>query len=274
MNTVAFLLLIISIASLVVFSILWVVKASIKTPYSKKRYAIFTSLSLLVLVSSIVIRIANHEPRERISLDQFSERGSQITGLKTTEQIEKDKHLEKQDEVINKVETHKPENKAPEKTKTTPGATNSTPEQKKVEAAMRELNIEDQAKEVAYKIFKFGDDPINETVQNIELDKDDMSLTVVVKGKDGWNDTSIGYGFYEDSTALYKELSKIESLQEVWISITFPMQDVNGNISDDEVMGTWMSRETMNNINWDSFRSENLLDVVDGKMVYPQFVQR
>ncbi len=133
--------------------------------------------------------------------------------------------------------------------------------------------LEEKAKQIAYEVFKSGGDTIDKTVKEVYFEDDDNSLTIIVEGKDGWSDISIGQGFYEDSTTLYRELSKDDKIDELWITIVFPMKDTNGKISDEEVMGTWMSRETMNKIDWKTFNYQKILDVVDGKTIYPQFVQ-
>ena len=145
---------------------------------------------------------------------------------------------------------------------------------KEVEKAKKkEQSVLESSKNVLYEIFKFGDDEIDETIVNIEFNESDKSLIATVKGKDGWSDKSIGDGFYMDSTAAYRELAKDERIDEAWITITFPMKDEYGKVTDEEVMGTWMSRETMNKIDWKNFDYKKLLDVVDGKRIYPQFVQ-
>jgi len=131
-------------------------------------------------------------------------------------------------------------------------------------------------KEIAPLVFKVFDDNYtkpSEIVTNLEYDNDEKTLSITVKGKDGWSDESIGLGFYEDSTAVYRELAKDKRIEEAWVTITFPMKDTYGNVEDDEVMATWMSRETMSKINWENFNFQDLLDVVDGKSIYPQFAQ-
>ncbi|MHC8517040.1 hypothetical protein [Sporosarcina sp. ITBMC105] len=270
MNTLAFLLLIISFISLVVFSILWLVKAIIKSHYSKKKYAICTSASFLLIVFSIVLGVMTNDGERVPSKIASGTTKTEIDQLKILDSHKDDEQLDSAQEVNDsqKLQALPKEKDNKDEQKKEQVVTNKTTENTK-----SELSIQDRAKDAAYNIFKFGDDAIDETVQIVELDEADMSLSITVKGKDGWTDKSIGYGFYEDSISLYRELSNIESLQEVWISITFPMQDVYGNVEDEEVMGTWMSRETMNKVKWNTFKTENLLDVVDGKRIYPQFVQ-
>lgn len=145
-------------------------------------------------------------------------------------------------------------------------------EEKPKQEVEKEQSVLESSKNILYEIFKFGDDEIDETIVNIEFNESDKSLIATVKGKDGWSEKSIGEGFYMDSTAAYRELAKDKRISEVWISITFPMKDEYGNI-EEEVMSTWMSRESMEKINWGNFDYKKLLDVVDGKRIYPQFVQ-
>lgn len=150
-------------------------------------------------------------------------------------------------------------------------------EKRKIEEAF--LNSIDKstvvgnAKIVAYQAFKDNYTDPNEIVKNIEFDESDKSLMITVKGKDNITDKLIGNGFYDGSTNIYRELSKDDRINEVWVTIVFPMQDVYGNVEDEEVMVTWMSKETMSKINWENFNYINLLDVVDGKRIYPHFVQ-
>lgn len=126
---------------------------------------------------------------------------------------------------------------------------------------------------IAYNVFKDSYTPPGDIVTSAVFEENGKVLTVTVKGKDGWSDKSIGLGFYEDSTSVYRELAKDKRIEEAWLTITFPMKDIYGNAEDKEVMSTWMSREAMDAINWGSFDYQKLLDVVDGKSVYPQFVQ-
>lgn len=128
------------------------------------------------------------------------------------------------------------------------------------------------AKRIIYNVFKDSYTNPNEIVTDIQFDEQN-TLSATIKGKDGWSDKSIGLGFYEDATATYRELAKDERITEAWLTITFPMKDTHGNVKDEEVMTTWMSRETMNEINWDNFDYQRLLDVVDGVSIYPQFTQ-
>lgn len=275
LGVLSFLLLTVGVVSLSVFLILWIVKAILKTPYSKKNYAIYSSASAAIVIISIILGITTSKPVERTSIDRFTEKGSEITGLKTSAQIAKEAEEAVLKDKEKKEAGEKAVFRAKDEAEKKDNQDKKTENKKKSQVAQKEKeeSIEEKAKRIAYDIFEFGEETIDETVQEVIFDKDDNSLSIKVKGKDGWTEKSIGLGFYEDSTALYKELSNEEQLNEVWITITFPMKDVYGNIVDEEVMGTWMSRETMDKINWKSFNYNDLLDVVDGKSIYPQFVQ-
>ncbi|KYG89586.1 hypothetical protein A0U40_12415 [[Bacillus] sp. KCTC 13219] len=131
-------------------------------------------------------------------------------------------------------------------------------------------------KDIALSIFEIFDDSHSkpsELISKIEYDIENKVLTIKAKGKEGWTEESIRLNFYEDSTAVYREVSKDNRITSAHITLTFPMKDVYGNVTDDDVMITWMSRETMEKINWNNFNYRNLLDVVDGKTMHPQFVQ-
>ncbi|TES56207.1 DUF308 domain-containing protein [Halalkalibacterium halodurans] len=188
---------------------------------------------------------------------QQEENDTEVIALETTEEDEEAEAADEEEPAPNKKESDKESNK----------------DSKKQKSEKKKGTVLEDSKDILYDIFKSGDDPIDETIVSIEFDESDNSLMATVKGKDGWSDESIGRGFYEDSTIAYRQLSSDKRIDEVWISITFPMQDQYGNIEEEAVMETWMSRETMDKINWDNFNYANLLDVVDGQMVYPHFVQ-
>lgn len=139
--------------------------------------------------------------------------------------------------------------------------------------SINESTVVGKSEVIIYDAFKASYDLPDDTVTVVEYDENSKTLTATVRGKDGWSDKSIGRGFYEDSSSVYRELYEDKRIDEVWLTITFPMLDQYGNLSDDEVMRTWMSRETMDKVNWKNFNYLNLLDVVDGKMIFPQFVQ-
>lgn len=132
-------------------------------------------------------------------------------------------------------------------------------------------DVEEAAGIIAFETFKYSDSKPEDVVTGLEYVDNVLSITVV--GKEGWSEKSMGMGFYEDSTTVYKKLSEYDELEEVWLYITFPMVDTYGNEEVAEVMTTWMSRNTLDKINWDNFYYGDLLDVVDGMSVLPQFVQ-
>lgn len=137
-----------------------------------------------------------------------------------------------------------------------------------------EGSVEKDAAPVIFKIFDDSHSKPSDVVPDLQYDAAEKTLSIVAKGKDGWSDKSIGEGFYMDSTSVYKQLSADKRLDEVCVALTYPMKDTYGNVTENEVMGTWMSRESMEKVNWDSFNYQKLLVVVDGKTIYPQFVQR
>lgn len=302
LSVLAFLLLTAGIVSLAVFLILWLVKALLKSPYSKKMYAIFTSASFALVVLSIILGISTSDPIDRASIDALTERGSEITGLKTSTQVAEEKEKAQVGEMDKKeaVEALKLENEQKEKElaeqkeqeqlavkeveeksandkveaeKLAKEQTAKVGAEKKKADEEKNNSVPLKSKKVIYDVFKSGGDTINETVTNIGFDEDEKVLKATVKGKDGWSEKSIGLGFYEDSTAVYRELAKDDRIEEAWLTITFPMQDTYGNTEEEEVMVTYMSRETMDKINWDNFDYRMLLDVADGKRIYPHFTQ-
>lgn len=249
----------------------------------KPRWKIYVPVAVVLFIGLIVSMVGfGSQPEvQRLAAEKTeSERKIEDTSPISKEKEENSKvetsaedtsKIEKKDTASREVE------KEPEVEETTPEkkivpVKKETEKQKKTESK-KPVSIEEKAKTAAYKIFGLSDDPIEETVRDIEFDEDDKSLMITVLGEDGWSDKSIGLGFYEDSTALYREFADDKQISEIWISILFPMKDDHGNLEDEEVMGTWMSRETLNKIEWKTFDYQNLLDVVDGKTIYPQFVQ-
>jgi len=283
------MLAILSIISILTFSTLLIVKAISKKGPSIKLSAIVSGSSVFLLIVSVIalfiIVINTPSP----------ERGKQETAAVNVEEEKKaeqelnkkeKEEKEKQDKAKDKEEEKKAGEEKAEEERLKKEKEDMKQASEKEDKQNEKINIKEQSPpskkdesvigkshKTVYEIFKFGNDSIDETITNIEFDDNEKALSVTVKGKDGWSDKSIGEGFYEDSTTAYRELSKDKRINEVWITITFPMQDKYGNVSDEEVMGTWMSRETMDKINWKSFNYEKLLDVVDGKRIYPQFVQ-
>lgn len=141
------------------------------------------------------------------------------------------------------------------------------------ESNFKSGSLEEEYAPTIFEVFDDSYSKPSDIISQLQYDKDEKVITITAKGKDGWSDESIGLGFYEDSTMIYRELAKDQRLNEIWLSITFPMKDSHGNVTDDEVFSTWMSRETMDKINWNKFDYQKLIEVVDGKSIYPQFVQ-
>ncbi len=279
------ILSILSIISFLTFSTLLIVKATSKKGPSIKLSSILSGSSAFLLIASVItilIIAANSPSPERgkqetaaVNAEEEKKAEQELNKKEKQEKIAKDKEEEKtageekaeEERLKKETEDMKQTSENDDKHNEKINKKEQSPPSKKDESVIG------KSQKTVYEIFKFGNDSLDETITNIEFDDNEKALSVTVKGKDGWSDKSIGEGFYEDSTTAYHELSKDKRINEVWITITFPMQDKYGNVSDEEVMGTWMSRETMDKINWKSFNYENLLDVVDGKRIYPQFVQ-
>lgn len=139
-------------------------------------------------------------------------------------------------------------------------------------ASLDAESIQGTAEIKLYELLKNEHTKASETLQKVEYDSKEKSLKVKFEGRDGWSDQSIGENMYEDSAKVYRELNDMKELNEIWVYITFPMKDKDEKIRNEEVMTTWMSRETLNNLDWKKFNYLDLLSVVDGKRIYPQFV--
>lgn len=124
---------------------------------------------------------------------------------------------------------------------------------------------------IIYEIFKDNYTNPEEIVSNVEYNEENKILTATAKGKDGWSDKSIRFGFYEDTSSVFRELSKDERIDEIEINITFPMKDTYGNISNDIVMTTIITRSELDEINWDNFNTEKLHDVAQALILHPTF---
>ncbi|MEK4712295.1 hypothetical protein [Sporosarcina sp. FSL K6-5500] len=269
----AFLLFFVGFVSLITFFTLWLIRKVYEKEHLRKVFGLLTLSSVGVMVLSFVI-IINAPSPEKVT-KSITERGSQVTGLKTSEQkfLKNNKEIEDLAEKAEETAVIKEEKDrlaAEEKAEA-----ESLPKEQLVKVALvkEDDSVLGKSNDVIYNVFQSGDDEINETISDIEFDESEKVLMVTVKGKDGLSEKSIGLGFYEDSTAVYRELAKDDRIDEVWLTITFPMRDTYGNVANEDVMGTYMSRKTMDKINWQSFDYQKLLDVVDGKRIYPQFVQ-
>lgn len=269
----AFLLLFVGFVSLITFFTLWLIRKVYEKEHLRRLFGLLTFSSLGVMILSFVI-IINAPSPEKVT-KSITDRGSQVTGLKTSEQksLEDNKEIEDLAEKAKEAAVIKEEKKrlvAKEKAEAERLAKEQTGT---VAAEKEEDSVLSKSNDFIFNVFQSGDDEISETIIDSEFDDIEKVLMVTVKGKDGWSDKSIGLGFYEDSTAVYRELAKDERIDEVWLTITFPMKDSYGNVDDEDVMSTWMSRETMDKTNWKSFNYDNLLDIVNGVKIYPQFVQ-
>ncbi|WP_252503233.1 O-antigen ligase family protein [Sporosarcina sp. Marseille-Q4943] len=80
LSVLSFLLLTAAAVMIIVFLILWIVNALMKNPYSKKKYGLYIASSFVVMIISAIIGVNTSEP------SSISERGSEITGLKTSAQ--------------------------------------------------------------------------------------------------------------------------------------------------------------------------------------------
>lgn len=277
MGVISFLLIIAGLLTFLVGIVLWIISLFKNKEKRGKKHRILllsgASAFIIGLIGFITYLINSDDVVREENITEV------IAQETKNEEEDKDEEAEAADEEepdLEEVEEEEPEVDE-EKDEPAPNKKESDKESnkdsKKQKSEKKKGTVLEDSKDILYDIFKSGDDPIDETIVSIEFDESDNSLMATVKGKDGWSDESIGRGFYEDSTIAYRQLSSDKRIDEVWISITFPMQDQYGNIEEEVVMETWMSRETMDKINWDNFNYANLLDVVDGQMVYPQFVQ-
>lgn len=277
-------LFILSAILAVIVIIMMAIRLIFKKGISYKKGSVFIVSSIVVfIISGILMPDLTPEQKAQVEQRKLEKEQSKIEKQESKDKKEKEQQQEDKED---KVEPKKKENNAadsskkdkPKKKDPESTAAINTTDDKKEDKSNKKSNDKEQtvvekSRKTVYDIFEFADDPIDETITDIEFDKSNKSLSVTVKGKDGWSEKSMGAGFYEDSTSVYRELAKDERIDEVWLTIVFPMKDEYGKVNDEEVMATWMSRETMNKIDWKKFNYLNLLDVVDGKTIYPQFVQ-
>lgn len=243
------------VITVIVATVLLIGKLFTRQPV--KKVLIMLSAGAIIAISALVIGAASMSPEEKIAAKERQE--------------QREEREEKEVSTPVEIEPGQPEEEI-EHSAVNDEVEGEVAEDKKPDDAIGQP-VSVRSKEFMYSVFESGDDGIDETVSSIEFDEDEKILMATVKGKDGWSEKSIGLGFYEDSTTVYRELSKDERIEEIWLTITFPMQDTYGNVENQEVMATWLSRETMDKVNWKNFDYRNLLDIVDGKRIYPQFVQ-
>lgn len=275
------------ILSFIVFAIGLIKPKIIKLKSRKKVLAYGIPILFVLFISGLISapeltpeqKAQREKEKELAAAAELEEKEKESEQQEVDQPPEKDEQPETNKQEVKKSEPQKTESKDDSDSKgdsdsevlSTETKNPDKPTEK--EPPKKEESVIDKSQETIYEFFKFGDDEMDETIIDIEFEENEKSLSVIVKGKDGWSEKSIGAGFYEDSTAVYRELSKDKRIDEAWITITFPMKDEYGNVSDEEVMGTWMSRETMDKIDWEKFNYLDLVDVVDGNRIYPQFVQ-
>ena len=291
-----YVLFFISVATMAISLLLLIVRLIFKKGMSYKGSAILLLSSVTVFVlSGVMMPEPSPEQKARVEERKLAKELAKLEKEKSdtekkedqSPKSEKSKKEPSQDveKVVDKKEDVKKDEdkkvsspvkkKTTTESKSTPIKTEDKSKKDKKSPPTNESNekesVVERSKEVVYETFRFSDDKMDETISDIEYSKSDKTLHVTVKGKDGWSDDSIGLGFREDSTTVYRELAKDDRIQEAWLSITFPMKDKHGNVSDEKVVETWMSRKTMDEINWKSFDYQNLFDVADGVFAYPQF---
>jgi len=68
---------------------------------------------------------------------------------------------------------------------------------------------------------------------------------------------------------VFRQLSPFDELDMIRLGITLPMEDVYGCEDEIEIMSTWMSRETKDALDWDTFDYHDLFHTANEIMICP-----
>ena len=79
-------------------------------------------------------------------------------------------------------------------------------------------------------------------------------------------------GAKQDATKILKTIAESEiDYPRVWLSGTFSMQDVYGNVSETMVVSLWFDRATVDRINWSGITYHDIYLIADDAGIHPSF---
>jgi hypothetical protein len=106
-----------------------------------------------------------------------------------------------------------------------------------------------------------------EKIQDMQLKGDWVHITWAID--DNWNANMIRKSALMDVTNVAKALCEAGYCDGLTMHGTFALQDAYGNTSEEMVVGVVLRPETLEKINWESFRYDGLYDVADVLEVDP-----
>lgn len=103
-----------------------------------------------------------------------------------------------------------------------------------------------------------------------DLNLEDKHLFLEVIGNDNLSKNMIRGGMLRTAEDIFSEIfTEFDYLEEVTLSINFPMVDSYGNEKLSRVMLIWFTREQAEKVNWSSFDRDNFPVVADSYWVHP-----
>ena len=96
-----------------------------------------------------------------------------------------------------------------------------------------------------------------------EENPDERRVAIYLAGSDNLTTNMIRKGMWMEGTDILKALQSCENISEVVLYWSFPMVDAYGKSITDTVMKIDVSKETLDNINFEQFLFENLPEIAD-----------
>lgn len=96
-----------------------------------------------------------------------------------------------------------------------------------------------------------------------EENPDEKRVAIYLAGSDNLTTNMIRKGMWMEGTDILKTLQSCENISEIVLYWSFPMVDAYGNSVTETVMKIDVSKETLDNINFERFIFENLPEIAD-----------
>lgn len=228
-------------------------------------------------------KLAKEEEKEAKKLAKEEEKAAKA---EQKEQDKADKEAEKEAEKLAKEEEKNAKAEAKEKEKADKEAEKEA--EKKAKEDEEKKNKEDEEKKnappedfedrIEWTIYQtlgettLRDDDTIKEINYYEHDgSDKLTVNISLNGDDDFTANSARKTMLSDSAKLAEQLTTEDRIVLVAISWYQPLEDQLGNTEYEQVMVMNMSRELLDEINWDNFKYENLENVTEGYYLHPAF---
>lgn len=150
-----------------------------------------------------------------------------------------------------------------------------TVEDAEVEEVEEEVEEEPELETTYANVFEEkASEVFGEDLQDVFVDEageaTEHYVGITSKMSGGWNEKTMRDSFFLDVIEVAKELQD-EEFDRLVFDATAEMQDEFGNVKEMKVLTVNLTKDTVDKINFDNFKSSNLPNVADAIFIHPAF---